>query len=112
MKYTGKIKKVNQYQSQADNKDYLDVHVAICEGDKEIDERRLGFPFGTKQEQIEQEVAQVVKTYEHDEQLAEESAKVEAAKAEAAKVQKSLTGKTINPYEKDKSRESKDAPQA
>ncbi len=94
--YKGKIKSIKKYDSQADNKTYLDVEIGIIDAEgKEFETRRLSFPLNTPEKEIEAEVKKVVSTYGHDKKLAAESAKVEAAHREADNAIKNLTGKIV-----------------
>jgi len=95
MPYTAQIKTVHTYQSQVDNKTYLDVEVEIKNGEKVEAVRHLGYPLETTQEEIEADVKKVVAAYGQDQVLAEASRKVEAAQRAADKVINNLTGRNI-----------------
>lgn len=96
MPYTSQIKSIHKYQSQIDNKTYLDVEVEIMNGVKIEAVRHFGYPLAATQEEIEADVKKVMSTYAHDQVLAAESRKVEAAHKAADITIKTLTGKHLS----------------
>jgi len=95
MIYKGKIASIDIAHSMTDNSDYLRVGLEIYEDDKLIETRYLGFPLGTDESEIKEEIKKYITTYENDKELSIKSLKVEELTSKSYEVAKKLQGKEI-----------------
>lgn len=94
-KYKAKIKIITKGRMVDDGTEFLEVHLSITEGKKEKEVRKIGFPLGTSEKEIEKELKKYMATYEHDAQLAEDTKESDKLNTKAEKTIKGLSGKQI-----------------
>jgi len=90
--YTAIITDARKEFSLPDNASYLDIWFDILLDNKVVAKRRLGFPLGTTEEAITEEVKAYCRMFKNDHALAAEAAKRSEAEAEAESVLSSLKG--------------------
>jgi hypothetical protein len=95
MAFKGKIASVTIDHSIADNADYLKIGLEIYEDNKLIETRYLGFPLGTKEAEIKEEIKKYLDAYVKDQELKVQSQKVESLMSQAHEVLQKLQGKEI-----------------
>lgn len=89
-----KVVEAEKATLQADQTRFLDVKVQISRAadDALVEERRLGFPLDTSQEEIEQELAKFLAGYTSDAEQAAASVQAEADEKGADEVIAGLLG--------------------
>jgi hypothetical protein len=95
MSYTAKITDAKKEFSLSDDASFLNVSFEILLDGVVVDERLLGFPLGTSQEDIITKLQAYCQMYENDHKVVAEVAKTAALEAEAEGVLSELRGKTV-----------------
>lgn len=93
------ITKVTRDRMVSTGEEFLDVTVELFEEDENgetiLDVRKLGFPLGTKAEEIKEELKKAIATFEQERAQAVEQKEVDAKVEEANEVIENLEGITI-----------------
>lgn len=100
-KATLKVLNIDKVDVQADNTTVQDVRIAFFRNDEQVEEKRLSFPLDTTPDQLKEELAKVLATYNLEAEQAEVNAAHEAAHKTADETIQTMTGFELAPQEGD-----------